>query len=49
MFVMVIGGIAVITVIGADYYCVIHGTSKSEAIHLLDNFALDDHGYIYKI
>ena len=48
MFVMVIGGNAVITVI-VDYYCVIHGISKSEAIHLLDNFALDDHGYIYKI
>ena len=46
MFVMVIINIAVITVIGADYCCVIHGISKYEAILLLENFALDDHGYV---
>ena len=39
-----ISDIAIITVKGVDYHCVIHGISKSEAIHLLQNSVLDDHG-----
>ena len=36
--------IAIITVKGADYRCIIHGISKSEAIHLLENSVLEDRG-----
>ena len=42
-----ISDIAIITVKGIDYCCIIYGTSKSEAIHLLQSFVLDDVG-IYK-
>ena len=41
--------IAIITVKGVGYCCIIHDISKSEAIHLLQNSVLDDCGYIYKI
>ena len=41
--------IAIITVKGVDYCCIIHDISKSEAIHLLQNSVLDDCGYKYKI
>ena len=40
--------IAIITVKNFDYCCVIHDISKSEAIHLLKKFALDDRGNISK-
>ena len=42
-----ISDIAIITVKGIDYCCIVYGTSKSEAIHLLQSFVLDDVG-IYK-
>ena len=29
-----------------DYYCVIYGVSRSDAIHLLENAKLDDHGFM---
>ena len=38
--------ITVITVENVDYCCIIHKISKSEAIDLLQNFALKDRGYI---
>ena len=38
--------IAIISVEDVDYRCIIHNISKSEAINLLRDFALDDHGYI---
>ena len=38
--------IAIITVIGVEYFCIMHDTSTSEAIHLLENFVPDDHGHI---
>ena len=41
-----ISDIALITVKGVDYCCIIHDISKSEAIHLLENSTLDDGGYI---
>ena len=37
---------AVITVKGVDYCCIIHDTSKSEAIHFFKKSVLDDGGYI---
>ena len=39
-----ISAITVTTVIGADYRCFVHVISKSDAIHLLENFVLDDRG-----
>ena len=36
--------IAIITVNGVDYGCIIHDISKSEVIHLLKNSVLDDRG-----
>ena len=38
--------ITIITVENVDYCCIIHKISKSEAIDLLQNFALKDRGYI---
>ena len=38
--------IATITVKAVDYHCIIHDISISEAIRLLENFVLDDRGYI---
>ena len=38
--------IAIITVKNVDYCCIIHNISKSEAIHLLKNSALENRGYI---
>ena len=38
--------IAIITVNGFHYRCIIHGISKSGAIYLLENSVLDDCGYI---
>ena len=36
----------IITAKGTDYRYIIHGISKSDAIHLLENSALDNPGYI---
>ena len=37
---------AIITVKGVDYRCIIHGISKTDAINLLENSALEDWEYI---
>ena len=39
-------GIAIFTVKEVEYDCIIHETSKSEAIHLLKNYVLDYRRYI---
>ena len=39
---------AIVTVKGADYYCIIHDNSKSGAINLLKNSVLENRGYIQK-
>ena len=41
-----LSGIAIITIKNVDYRCIIHEISKSEAINLLENSALEDCGYI---
>ena len=41
-----ISDIAIITVKSVDYCCIIHVISKSEAIHLLENYVLEDRGYM---
>ena len=41
-----ISDIAIITVKGVDYRCIIHDLTKSEAICLLENYMLDDCGYM---
>ena len=41
-----IWNIAIITIIGIDYPCIIHNISKSETIHFLKSSALADRGYI---
>ena len=43
-----IRNIVIITVKNVTYHCIIHSISKSEAINLLKNSALDDRGYIGK-
>ena len=37
---------AIITVKGVDYCCINHDVSKSEAIHMMGSYVLDDCGYI---
>ena len=44
-----ISDITVITVIGVDYHCFVHDISKSDAVHLLENFGLDDRRYINNV
>ena len=41
-----ISDIAIISVQGANYRCIIGDISKSEAIHLLENYGLEDREYI---
>ena len=38
--------VAIITIKGVDYRCIIHGTIRSDAINLLENSVLDDCRYI---
>ena len=38
--------IAIITVKGVGYRCIIYGISKSQKMHLLKTAALDDCGYL---
>ena len=40
-----ISDIAIITIKNADYRCIIHNITKSEAINLLENSVLEDRGY----
>ena len=44
-----VSNIAIITVKGGGYHCVIHGISKSDAINLLENYVLDGCGYMWNI
>ena len=44
-----ISGIAITTIKNVEYCCIIHiihNISKPEAIHLLENSVLEDHGYL---
>ena len=38
--------IAINTIKGVDYRCIIHEIRKSEAVNLLKHLVLDDRGYI---
>ena len=42
-----ISNIAIITAKNADYRCITHNNSKSEAINLLKNFVLEDRVCVY--
>ena len=42
-----ISDIAIITVKGVDYHCIIHEINESEAIHFLENYGLKYYIYIY--
>ena len=44
-----IGDIAIITVKGADYPCIFNDIYKSDAFNLLENYILDDCGYIWNV
>ena len=46
IFLLNLSGITIIIVKGVDYFCIIYDISKPDAIHLLENSVLDDHGYI---
>ena len=41
-----ISNITTITIKKVDYRCIIHNISKSEAINSLENYVLEDCGYI---
>ena len=41
-----ISDIAIVTVKGVNYSCIIHGISKSEANGFIENYVLNDRGYI---
>ena len=41
-----ISDIAIITVKNVNYSCILYNINKSESIHILENFVLEDHGYI---
>ena len=41
-----ISDIVIMTVKDIDYRCIIHDISKSDAIHMLENYVLDDRGYM---
>ena len=45
MFLLNLSNIATI-IDNVDYSWIIHDINKSDAIHLLENSVLDDHGYI---
>ena len=45
MFCLNISVIAILTVKGVGYCCIIHGNNKSETINLLENSVFDDCGY----
>ena len=40
--------IAITTVKGVNYHCIIQDINKSEAIRSFENSVLDNRGYIYK-
>ena len=46
MLIVNISDIAITTVKNVDYRCIIHKTSKSEAINLLKKSVLEDRGYM---
>ena len=41
-----VSDIAIVTVEGIDYRCIIYGISKSDAINLLEYSVFHDRGYI---
>ena len=41
-----ISDIAIITVKNVNYSFILYNINKSESIHILENFVLEDHGYI---
>ena len=43
-----IGDVVIITIKNIDYLCIIHNNRKSKAINLLENYVLEDRGYILK-
>ena len=43
-----ISNIAIITIKNVDYRFIIHNITKPEAINLLKNSFLEDHGYVEK-
>ena len=45
MLCLYLSDIAIITVKGVDYRCIIHDTSQSEATDLLKNSVLEDREY----
>ena len=47
--VLILAILLIITVKEADYFCIINGTCKSDAVHLLEFSMLDDCGYMYKM
>ena len=46
MLFLIVSDIAIITIKGVDYCCIIDDISKFEAIYLLKNSMLEDRGYI---
>ena len=46
MLCLKVSDITIIAVKGIDHCCFIHDISKYDAIHLLENYVLDDRGYI---
>ena len=40
-----INNVAITTIKGVDYRCIIYGVSKFDAIHLLKNSVLNAHGF----
>ena len=43
---MLVLNIAITTLKSIDYRCIMYNINKSEAIHLLENFVLEDRGYL---
>ena len=43
---MLVLNIAIATLKSIDYRCIMYNINKSEAIHLLENFVLEDRGYL---
>ena len=43
---MLVLNIAITTLKSIDYRCIMYNINKSEAIHLFENFVLEDRGYL---
>ena len=42
----ILNNIAILNVKGVDYRCILWGTSKNEAVNILNNFLLEDKGVL---